>query len=112
MQFRFQQIFFGDSVSFGLNYWRKQSRDVKELIQKAAFAQVSDTSRSQEAKMHLNRSNSNAARVCDRAIMPDRSRSPVTGACCLRTGAYTFDRAIMPGEAGPEPTTVIGPSSS
>ena len=28
------------------------------------------------------------------------------------TGAYAFDRAIMPGEAGPEPTTVIGTRSS
>ena len=35
----------------------------------------------------------------------------VTGACCRRTGAYAFDRAIMPGEAGPEPTAVIGPRS-
>ena len=35
----------------------------------------------------------------------------VTGACCQHTGAYAFDRAIMPGEAGPEQTTVIGARS-
>ena len=34
-----------------------------------------------------------------------------TGAGCGRTGAYAFGRAIKPGEAGPEPSTVIGPRS-
>ena len=54
---------------------------------------------------------------------PDRSQSPPPGRVrvwwrrrrllepAVGVRAYAFDRAIMPGEAGPEPTTVIGPRS-
>ena len=36
--------------------------------------------------------------------------TPVTGACCRRTGAYAsaFDQAIMQGDAWQEQATVIG----
>ena len=35
----------------------------------------------------------------------------VAGARCRLTGAYAFDRAVTPDEAGPEPATIIGQRS-
>ena len=34
-------------------------------------------------------------------------KTTIIGACCRRTGADAYDRAITPDEAGPEPTTII-----
>ena len=53
--------------------------------------------------------------TCKDQISPEKDImvevTTVTGACCRRTGAYAFDQAIMPGEVGQEPTTVIRPRS-